>query len=74
MWMDESDHFNIVHCIFLLLFYYWLILYRKRKNQIYFHLFMILLLVNKLLLKRLYLCAYARLRPNTDILYLILLL
>ncbi|OSL25704.1 hypothetical protein ECQG_01815 [Escherichia coli TA255] len=35
MWMEECDHFDIVHCIFLLLFYYYLILYRKRKNQIY---------------------------------------
>ncbi|EJI79154.1 hypothetical protein SEEE3079_03306, partial [Salmonella enterica subsp. enterica serovar Enteritidis str. 50-3079] len=38
MWMEECDHFDIVHCIFLLLFYYCLILYRKRKNQIYFYL------------------------------------
>ncbi|KDW73452.1 hypothetical protein AB42_1993 [Escherichia coli 1-392-07_S1_C2] len=35
MWMEECDHFDIVHCIFLLLFYYCLILHRKRKNQIY---------------------------------------
>ncbi|MIA82187.1 hypothetical protein D9I37_20790 [Escherichia coli] len=35
MGMEECDHFDIVHCIFLLLFYYCLILYRKRKNQIY---------------------------------------
>ncbi|EAB5636353.1 hypothetical protein ECC69_03930 [Salmonella enterica subsp. enterica] len=38
MWMEECDHFDIVHCIFLFLFYYCLILYRKRKNQIYFYL------------------------------------
>ncbi|EFH9311867.1 hypothetical protein GCZ88_06110 [Escherichia coli] len=50
MWMKECDHFGIVHYIFLfysilfysilfysILFYYWLILYRKRKNQIYFY-------------------------------------
>lgn len=35
MWMEECDHFDIVHYIFLLLFYYYLILYRKCKNQIY---------------------------------------
>ncbi|OWH15284.1 hypothetical protein BB539_24855 [Escherichia coli] len=34
--------------------YYWLILYRKCKNQIYFHLLMILLLIIKLLFEKIF--------------------
>ncbi|MBG8794069.1 hypothetical protein FKR59_25330 [Salmonella enterica subsp. enterica] len=54
MWMEECDHFDIVHCIFLLLFYYCLILYRKRKNQIYFYLIYDLLLIIKLLFEKIF--------------------
>ncbi|EEW8592889.1 hypothetical protein D5R50_04900 [Escherichia coli] len=35
MGMKECYHFDIVHCIFILLFYYYLILHCYRENQIY---------------------------------------
>ncbi|EBX6017064.1 hypothetical protein EVG59_13960 [Salmonella enterica subsp. enterica serovar Dortmund] len=54
MGMEERDHFDIVHCIFPFFIYYCLILYRKCKNQIYLHFFMIFLPIIKLIFEKIF--------------------